>query len=272
MQIRQSDLKSWQRCPLAWRYRHIDGLPDSQGAAAVYGTVIHACVEYMEANADYDGALRLFEAMWSDPQAHLGEKGRIDHWEYGRTRAKGFKEGPKALHDWWSLHQWDTDIVLGREFTFNVPIGDGHILHGTVDKLVERQTSIGPVLTTVDFKTGKKPTYGYLADDLQFTAYSYATTRPEFWATMPNGGELYERYRDYPRRGEWIQMRGGVERMDAGPRDETHYRRLIYACNAFAESVALRIFVPQISGETCRFCSYRDHCGLRPVLAETPKY
>jgi RecB family exonuclease len=217
----------------------------------------------MEANDDLNGALEMFHRMWENPSDILGERGRIDYWEFGRSYKAGAIEGPKALKDWWSIYQWDTDIVLAREYVFNVPIGDGHTLHGTVDKLAERTTGAGSELVIIDFKTAKRPTYDYLAEDLQFSAYALASTLPEFWLGLPNGEELYKRYKEYPRRGEWVQLRKGVQRMDAGLREQNHWQRLVYAINALANSIALGVFVPNISGETCKFCNFRTNCGLK---------
>jgi hypothetical protein len=621
IQVRQSDLKLWSRCPLAWRYQNIDGLPRTQGGSAVFGTVLHELVLYLETTKDIDGTLQRFTDMWLDPVAHLGEdKGRIDYYERARSWRKFNEMGPRILTDWWALIQWESDVVLAREYEFDVPIGDGHRLHGTVDKLALRymasldtqvvlisdykcldpetlvtmadgsqrravDVSVGdlvvgsrdgvlvptrvsevhdngiqsryrvatrtgrsvvttgnhPFLTPAgwvnaedltagqqvrvglgwegiaspalsedeawllgflvgdggmsgvslrftsqtpelvarctkifaemdcdvtqitgnDFAVtsratgkgsrlasphlrfieraglrgsnshtkrvpaevmtggpaiwrafvagyfdadgaarepdrskfpsddlhiasvnrslledvqsllaylgikaslyavkatykgepytyyrlgvrdqcgvalmarelvaevthprkwerfreilrqgrgtdtrdnyawdavvavepllagptiglsvgvgthvtgglvthntaGKRPTYEYLEDDLQFTAYSFSTLQPEFWTGLPDGEGLYERLKDLPRRGEWVHLRD-VHRMDAGPREQHHYNRLTYAVNAMAQSVALRIFVPDISGATCRFCEFRNRCGLPDI-------
>jgi hypothetical protein len=265
MQIRQSDLKAWARCPLAWKYKQ-QGFPDGQGLAAVYGTVIHACVEWMEINADLEGALQLFDHMWTDPQNLLGDRGRIDYIEYGRSIAKGFEEGPKALKGWWRCYQWESDVVLAREYPFTINLPNGHSIHGTIDRLQERITPQGRILVVADFKTAKRPTYDYLQDDLQFTMYCYASTFPEFWEGLPPGS--FERYQNHPRYGEWLQVRGKVERLPAGVRNETHYRQLTYAIDAIARSIEANIFVPNISGTTCKFCSFRTQCGLCPAERE----
>ena len=170
------------------------------------------------------------------------------------------------LRDWWGIIRWDVDVTLGREYTFDVPIGNGHILHGTIDKLAIRQDPrLGQILLISDYKTNSKlPTYEWLEDNLQFTAYAYATTQPEFWDAMPNGDHLRKATADMPRRGEWVSLKGS-KRMDAGPRDQVQYNRVIMAANGIAESVAMRIFVPNISGENCRWCDFRENCGLRVV-------
>lgn len=266
--VRQSDLKQWSRCPLSWRYMNIDGLPRTQGGSAVFGTVLHELVLYLETTKDFEGTLQRFTQMWLDPVAHLGrDKGQIDYYERGRSWRKFNDIGPKILADWWALIQWESDVVLAREYEFDVPIGDGHRLHGTIDKLAIRYLAAtdSQVLLVSDYKTaGKRPTYEYLEDDLQFTAYSYATLQPEFWVNIPDGPAMFERLKDLPRRGEWVHLQD-IHRMDAGPREQHQYNRLIYAVNAMAESVALRIFVPDISGATCRFCEFRDRCGLPDI-------
>ena len=50
--------------------------------------------------------------------------------------------------------------------------------------------------------------------------------------------------------------------MDAGIREQRHYNCIEMAANAVAESIAMRIFVPTISGESCRYCEFRGPCGL----------
>ena len=80
-----------------------------------------------------------------------------------------------------------------------------------------------------------------------------------------DGQRLFEQTRDYPRRGEWVALTQGPLRLDAGERSQVHYNRLVYAVNALAESVAMRIFVPNISGETCKFCDFRAQCGLPDI-------
>lgn len=273
--LRQSDLKTWSRCPLQYRFQHIDKLPREQGGSSVFGTIIHDVVLWMEVNRDLDGAIERFKTLWSNPTTvdpQDPERGRIDYYERGRNWKKFLELGQKILRDWWSIIQWDTDLTLAREYTFNVPIGDGHVLHGTVDKLVLRYRAKSDewVLLISDYKTNAKtPTYEYLEEDLQFSAYAYATTRPEFWAGLPGGRgmELFEQYKDLPRYGEWVQLQA-MKRMDAGIRTQRHYNRLTMAANALAESVALRIFVPNISGEACRWCEFRKLCGLPELDAD----
>jgi RecB family exonuclease len=262
MQIRQSDLKTWYQCPLKWRFQNIDGLPRLQNASATFGSVLHDCVFHLETTGDLQGTLDRFEKLWRDPEL-LGAEHRIDHYVKGTSWTRFAQEGPDIIRKWWKVIEWESDQVLAREFTFDVPIGSGHVLHGTLDKLAIRyRADIDSfVVQVVDYKTNRKvPKYDFLQEDIQFSAYSYATTRPELWEQLGRP-EWYEQYRDLPRYGEWVQLTG-PRRMDAGPRIERQYVRLAAAVDGVAESVAARIFIPNISGETCLYCDFRGPCGL----------
>jgi hypothetical protein len=268
MIIRQSTMKQWMECPLKVRFAHIDMLQREQSGSLIFGSIVHDCVLFLEESGDLEAALDRFKTFWAQPHL-LDPEYRIDYYVRGTNWRKFLEKGEDLLRRWWHIIQWETDLVLAREYTFDVPIGDGHTLHGTVDKLIVRYRADLDtwVLLISDYKTNNKvPTYGYLEEDLQFSAYAYATLQPEFWDNMPNGTELYEKYKDLPRYGEWVQM-VGAKRMDAGIRTERHLNRLIMAVNAMADSIAMRIFVPNISGETCKFCDFRKQCGL-PELME----
>lgn len=142
VRIRQSDLKTFARCPLQFRFEHIDGLPREQGGASVFGTVMHEAVLLLEETRDLAAAQAWFKQAWAnpaDPVTGVGpDRGRIDYWERGQSHAKGFDNAERILRDWWSIIQWETDHVLAREHNFEVDIGDGHRLHGTADKVAVR--------------------------------------------------------------------------------------------------------------------------------------
>lgn len=271
MKVRQSTLKTWAKCPLIYKHQEIDGLPREQSASATFGSILHDVILHMETHRDLDGALELFRKYWLDPTL-LDPEYQVDYYVRGTNWKKFAEKGERILRDWWSVIQWDADLTLAREYTFEVPIGsNGNTLNGTLDKLVIRYRAKDDtyVVLVSDYKSNNKvPTYGYLEEDLQFSAYCYATTRPEFWAGLPGGRglELFEQYKLLPRYGEWVQLTE-TKRMDAGIREQRHYNRVAMAVDALAESVAMRVFVPTISGESCRYCEYRKPCGL-PELDE----
>lgn len=107
----------------------------------------------------------------------------------------------------------------------------------------------------------KKPNMAQLVFDIQFSAYTYASHQPEFWETLPNGEQLYERFLDTPRRNIWFQVMDGVE-IDAGSRDEKDFERLYQLCVAVQKAHDVDLFVPRI-GDACTYCPYHEPCGLK---------
>ena len=263
MRVRQSDLKTWNKCPLMYRFQHIDGLPREQSGSLTFGSILHDCVLWLEVHQDLAGAITRFQELWIQPTL-LDPTYQPQYYVRGTSWKKFMEAGPKILSDWWKIISWDSAHVIAREHYFEVPIGNGHTLCGTADKIELRyRAEINQyVIQISDYKTDKKtPTYDYLAEDLQFSAYGFASTQREFWTDEIGGEEAFLRYRDLPRYGEWVQLTG-PKRMDAGIREVRHYNRVVMAVNALAESVAMRIFVPTISGESCRYCEFRKQCGL----------
>ena len=262
MILRQSDLKMWMACPLRWRFANIDKLPREQTCALTFGTIVHDCVLHLETTRDLPSALERLRDLWAAPEA-LDPSLVITRWTKGRTWHRYAEDGATILRNWWAIVSWDPDVVVAREQRFEVPLRE-HTLQGTIDKVALRylgDTDQTAVLIS-DYKTNASPpSYEDLSHDLQFTAYAYATTRPEFWAAIPGGDRLYDRYADAPRIGEWVQLRG-PHRKSAGERDVRHYNRLAYACDAIADCVALGIYTPSISGATCARCEFADPCGL----------
>lgn len=250
----------------------MDGEPREQSCALTFGSVIHDVVLYLETSRDLDGAVDRFRTYWMDP-TQLDPSYEIQKWLPRRSFEGYLEDGLRILRDWWSLIEWDSDVVIAREQHFVVPIGEGHELEGTIDKLTVRYRpkKHDYVLLISDYKTGKKiPSYNYLRQDLQFSAYSYATTKPEFWAGVENGAHLMEQVKEMPREAEWVQL-SLPQRKHAGERTQQDFNRITYAVNAMAASIDMRIFVPNIGGDSCCFCDFRKQCGL-PSLEDEGHY
>lgn len=259
MQFRQSTIKLFTECALRYRFQE-QGADREQSSAMSFGTAIHDAVMQMELAYDVKVGVDRFEQIWSDlPAFDLDYDYLIPRNDHAGYHDKGLT----ILRDWWSLIQWESDIVLAREHPFEVGIGDGNTLSGTADKVALRPQKDGSYNVLIsDYKTGSKaPTREYLAHDIQFSAYCYASTKPEFWDTIPNGPEIYQQMINAPREGEWVQLRQ-TKRIPAGLREQYHYNRLSYACDQIEQSIALGIFVPDLTGAKCEFCEYRKVCGL----------
>ncbi len=278
--VHQSDLSAWMRCPTAFMYQKA-GRPQKQSSALAYGSVMHYALETFERLRHTDGvtftdaaraAIETFDHYWH-PMNIEAVCPKVDLWlpkqSYGDLRTKGME----ALAAYFALVRLDDHEVLAVEYSFQVPIegtwdedlGEPHVLAGTIDRLCVRHYSGRLILGIDDYKSGKE--YRYLRQNLQFTAYAYATTRREFWLGWrgedgfgPERGErLFKRFDGKARRGTWINMRQ-VKFQDAGWRGPKDYQRFALAVEQLVASWKADIFPLSLSGDTCQFCEYGDIC------------
>lgn len=255
MKVRQSNLKQFGTCARQFYYSQILQLePEKVGSLTVLGTVWHYAVDTLETYRDLDLAIRTFRHYWSNPEL-LGET--IDYWHRQTTFHGLEKRGVSMLRRYHELSPWHGGILLGTEIHFEVPLGR-HTLEGTIDKLYARPQVKG--LDCIDFKTGSAVPEKLRAN-LQFTSYTYATTRPEFWAYVPGHEGEYERFKDYKRQGWWYHARNN-KMFNAGYRGNLDYQRLLLAVNAMEEAIENNIFPLDISGVSCGYCPFFEEiCG-----------
>ena len=252
-------IRTWMKCQQQAQFRYVLGLPEKgKNGAAEFGSAVHLALEnYNEFGVEED-AKQVFRDYWetvvSDPEVELPP----------RTTFASYREkGLKMLEDYFESRQWSTDKVIAQEIRFHVPIGR-HSISGIIDML-----SIGPDYVKVtDYKTGYRPNSNNLELDIQFTSYMYAVSRPEFWMGVegsdkyvgfPNGEELYEKYKDFHKIGIWLDLRNAKE-YDVGPRGTADLVRLYRCLDSIEKAMEAEVFVPNISGDTCKFCSFQEEC------------
>lgn len=281
MLIHQSDLSAYSRCAAEYGYKRA-GLPDDGNSATAFGNVMHYALEVFERTRVTEGweaavnaATQTFTHYWNPIHIEaicppVPPNGWLPRQGYMELRARGVD----SIRKFADLVKYDDVELLATEYSFVVPIEgtwdeeleQPHMLGGTIDRLAVRHYRRVPCLVVEDLKTGKD--YRFLRQNLQFTAYCYATTHPLFWTGnageegfgAERGAELYERFRNVGRRGTWINLQK-FKFQDAGWRADQDYARFRLAVTQFALAVQADIFPLSISGETCTYCSFRDVCG-----------
>lgn len=304
--IRQSDLSSWSRCNLQKKYQdeaiHDPTAPQGEAlSATVFGSIMHYALMNLEMlwyNRRYDAldvAVATFEHYWHpENQDKLEGVDRVTVWLPRQTWGGLLERGRRTLRDYFDILQKDSGKLLALEYQFEVPLegedGRPHTLTGTVDRLALRLHYRKPYLSVEDFKTGKQPTF--LRWNMQGTAYSYASTRPEFWTpTSPlmtgfdaetltalekafavKKFNLHETsgYPDFPlasRRFRWINVKE-MSVGDGGWRAPRDYARLRLAATAYVDAVEAGIYMPSLSGEVCTYCPFQRTCAGTGIAAE----
>lgn len=244
---------------MSYRYSHILGLGgDTAGSLTVLGSVWHYAVDVYETyDFDLNLAKRTFIHYWNNP----GQLGlTVDFW-HRRTTFMGLQQrGLDMLERYHELRPWQTGVRIGSEINFTVPIGE-HELTGTIDKLYVRPGQ--RKLTVLDFKTGSHVPEA-LKFNLQFTAYCYATTVPEFWEQVPGFEDAYEKYRHHAREGWWYHARNS-KMFSAGYRAQRDYNRLEWAIIQMDKAIKNDVFPLTVSGTTCGYCPHIEICGTEVV-------
>lgn len=269
MRISFSVLSVWMSCPLQAKRKFIERLPEKPlNAKTYFGSAVHHSFEvYHKSNFNVELAVSAFKKAWSDPET-LGVDPTTMTWAKYYSFGSLMEKGIAAIREYDEKSKWDSKrIVLSAESKFEVPIGP-HTLSGIVDVLQLRRDSKGREnLSIIDLKTGAVPTVASLELNVQFTAYHYASYQPEFWDSIPGGRLWFKELENVPRTAIWYDVMNARERL-VGPRSQADYERMYGAICEIANAIEKEVFVPNISGSSCSWCSYTKECGI--TIPESP--
>lgn len=253
MEISASQLNTFGDCARRWYYTKVLGLDEGPvGALTVFGSVIHYCLDVYETYSyDLDLALKTFRHYWRNPdQLNL----KVDYFEQRVTWNALNQRGQDMLSRYAEMRPWRLGTLLGNEVYFEVPLGE-HNLRGSIDRLYVHPGK--KTVEVMDFKTGARVP-NKLRYNLQFTAYLYATTRPELWEMLDIDPTLYQ---DHRREGYWYHARNG-KMYKVGARTELDYKRLQLAADQMAAAHKAEVYPLTISGVSCEWCPFFEEvCG-----------
>ena len=149
---RASDFK---QCPLLYRLRAIDRLPEPSSPAQVRGSVVHGALERLYALPAAEPRPRHRD----DPgRAGLGGRRRVASRARGRSRSgradELLDEARTLLSGYYRLEDPTRFDPQSCEQRVEVELSDGTLLRGFVDRIDVAATG---ELRVVDYKTGKAP-------------------------------------------------------------------------------------------------------------------
>jgi putative RecB family exonuclease len=149
---RASDFK---QCPLLYRFRAIDRLPEPSSTAQLRGSVVHAALEQLYAlpavQRGPDTAMRLLEPALSKV---IAEQPEIAEDIDPTLREALLKEAGALLSGYYRLEDPTRFDPQSCEQRVEVELADGTLLRGFVDRIDVAPTG---ELRVVDYKTGKAP-------------------------------------------------------------------------------------------------------------------
>ncbi|MEU2349612.1 RecB family exonuclease [Modestobacter sp. NPDC049651] len=253
---RAADFKT---CPLLYRFRTIDRLPEKKSRAAVRGTLVHAVLEKLydlpQAQRTPDAARELVAPAWEelrqedgvaelfapqDGEAPAGES--LDAW---LASAGALVDKYFALED-------PTHIQpAGREELVEVTLPDGLLLRGYVDRLDVAPTG---ALRVVDYKTGSMPREAFESKAL-FQMKFYALV---LWRTR---GVIAAQLK--------LLYLADADALVYAP-DEAELVRFERTLQAIWAAIERAVQTGDFRANKSRLCSWCDHQALCPAFGGTP--
>jgi putative RecB family exonuclease len=254
---RGSDFKS---CPLKYRLRVVDRLPEPPSREATRGTVVHAVLEQLfdlpASERTLARASELLDPAWARIAEAEPDVGAL--FEPGGTELREWLDSARALlGNYFALEDPARLEPAERELYVTHDLPDAGVrLHGYVDRLDRSATGRTRV---VDYKTGRAPGESYEASALfQLKFYALMLWRSE--GVIPDALRL-------------IYL-GDVVTVDYRP-DEDELRRfertLVALWQAIRRAAETGDWRPRRSA-LCAWCSFQAYCpefgGTVPPLPQ----
>lgn len=272
-----SRISDFSSCPLKFRYRNIDRIPERPGIEAFRGTVVHKVLEDL---FDRPREQRTEEVAVADLQRafeHLfneSEEARFavdqelawpdDDRPASTSAVDGFlAELPAYISRYFLVEQPETFDATHREKYVKGQLDDDLWLHGFVDRI-----DIAPTgqVRIVDYKTGKSPAAGF-EDKALFQLKCYAL--------------LWEMEHDVPVYRLMMLFLGNAQRLIHHPQRteiEQARDRVRSVWRSMKEANERATWAPKPS-KLCDWCSFHTRCPAQggtaprfePVEIELPK-
>ncbi|MDT0302722.1 RecB family exonuclease [Streptomonospora wellingtoniae] len=161
------------QCPLLFRFRTIDRLPERPSAAALKGTLVHAVLERLfELPAETRTrrtALSLLEPQWERLRESRAETA-AELFPTEDDAAAWLAEARRLLERYFEMERPERLEPRDRELRLDVTLESGLRLRGYLDRLDVAPTG---QIRIVDYKTGKSP-HPRFEDKARFQIFFYA--------------------------------------------------------------------------------------------------
>jgi putative RecB family exonuclease len=147
----------FMQCPLLYRFRVVDKLPEAPTPAMVRGTVVHAVLERLfdlpAADRTQQAAHGLLEPQWQRVRSEVPELAGL--FDGDAAALAGWLVGAQELLTRWFALEDPTRLEPAeRELYVETTLDDGLTLRGYVDRL---DVAADGRIRVVDYKTGRAP-------------------------------------------------------------------------------------------------------------------
>ncbi len=251
-----SRASDFMQCPLLYRFRVIDRLPEQPSPAAVRGSVVHAVLERLfdlpAEQRTVRAAQELLRPEWERMLLERPEVASLFPPAAGELELEGWlASASELIGRWFSLEDPTRLEPADRELYVETTLDDGLMLRGYVDRLdVARDGR----LRVVDYKTGRSPSEAFEAKAL-FQMKFYALVLWRTRGRLPTVLQLV-----YLGNGEILRYTP----------DEADLLAVERKVKALWEAIVLAAETGDWRPSPGRLCSWCDHHALCPAKGGTP--
>ncbi|MFJ6014199.1 RecB family exonuclease [Streptomyces sp. NPDC092952] len=244
------------QCPLLYRFRVIDRLPEKPSEAATRGTLVHAVLERLFDNPAAERtagrATALVPAQWDRLLESRPELSELFAEDAGGERlARWLSEAEGLVERWFSLEDPTRLEPAERELFVETELESGLRLRGVIDRIDVAPTG---EVRIVDYKTGKAPRPQY-AEGALFQMKFYALVIWRLKGVVPRRLQLV-----YLGSGDILTydpVIGDLERVE---------RKLLALWEAIAQATETGEWRPRPT----KLCGWCDHRAFCPEFGGTP--
>ncbi|MEU9101833.1 RecB family exonuclease [Streptomyces sp. NPDC048361] len=251
-----SRANDFMQCPLLYRFRVIDRLPEKPSEAATRGTLVHAVLERLfddpAAERTAPRAKSMIPGQWDrllEAKPELTELFAQD--TEGERLAKWLGEAERLVERWFSLEDPTRLEPVEREFFVETELASGLRLRGVIDRVDVAPTG---EVRIVDYKTGKAPRPQY-AEGALFQMKFYALV-------------VWRLKQVVPRRLQLVYLGSGdVLTYDPVEADLLQVERKLHA---LWEAIRLATETGDWRPRPTKLCGWCDHQAVCPEFGGTP--
>jgi putative RecB family exonuclease len=244
----------FMQCPLLYRFRVIDRLPEAPTPAMARGTVVHAVLERLfdlpAPGRTVAAARELLGPQWERMRAEVPEVGALFDGD-GDGLAAWLDGAAELLTRWFDLEDPTRLEPAERELYVETTLDGGLILRGYVDRL---DVAADGRMRVVDYKTGRAPREAFESKAL-FQMKFYALVLWRLRGIIPSLLQLV-----YLGSGEVLRYAPGEADLLATERK----------VRALWEAIERAVATGDWRASPSRLCDWCNHRKLCPSFGGTP--
>ncbi len=186
MRFSYTALKTYEDCPLKYKFKHVERLPEMSGPRPdlAFGINLHNTLKDFYESLSFvapslENLVQMLQENWKSKGLFASREDENFH----------FKEAQKILIDYFNKHKNNLRPALAIERSFSLPL-DKHVIYGKIDRLDKDNRNPADKIEIIDYKTSRHIlTQEQVANDPQLIIYAMAVE--QLYRCFPETISLY---------------------------------------------------------------------------------